>query len=158
MARTNRLWLFYRFMFHQANLRQDDAPSVEVNGEVQQLSLLQIWVEVILTELTRLTDWPIITLKHDDVSRDFLERMTRDMCNAKMTYDYSSNGGAIEGVTVSTDGNTCGAPVPVTFPNSAGPASTQGFRTEQVGSDPLTVWVEMSGSPVSFDLANPIAV
>lgn len=142
-------------MFHQANLRQDDAPSTTVNGETQQLSMFQIWVEVILTELTRLTDWPVITLKHDDMSQTFADRMTRDMCNPKMTYDYSTDGSSITGVTVSTDGNTCGAPIPVTFP---GAASTGGFRTEQIGSDPLTVWAEMSGSPVSFSLSQPINV
>ena len=147
--------MFDRFMFHQANLRQDDAPSTVVNGESQQLSMFQIWVEVILTELTRLVDWPVITLKHDDMSKTFADRMTRDMCNPKMTYDYSSDGNSITGVTVRADGNSCAAPIPVTFP---GAASTGGFRTEQIGNDPLTVWAELSGSPVSFSLSQPISL
>lgn len=41
-----------------------------------KLSLLQIWVEVVTQELGRLTDWPVVTLKHDDIAQVFLDRMT----------------------------------------------------------------------------------
>lgn len=41
-----------------------------------KLSLLQIWVETITQELTRLTDWPVRTLKHDDIAQLFIDRMT----------------------------------------------------------------------------------
>ena len=46
-------------------------------GDVSgKLSLLQIWVETITQELTRLTDWPVRTLKHDDIAQLFIDRMT----------------------------------------------------------------------------------
>lgn len=41
-------------MFHQANMRQTDAPNTVVNGVSQKLSLLQMWVEVVAMEMTRL--------------------------------------------------------------------------------------------------------
>jgi hypothetical protein len=41
-------------MFHQANLRQADVPEVPVNGVNRKLSLIQIWTEVVLQEMTRL--------------------------------------------------------------------------------------------------------
>jgi hypothetical protein len=43
-----------RFMFHQANMRQGDTPSFTVGSTTGNLSLLQIWVEVILQEMMRL--------------------------------------------------------------------------------------------------------
>jgi hypothetical protein len=41
-------------MFHQANLRQADVPEVSVNGVNRKLSLIQIWTEIVLQEMTRL--------------------------------------------------------------------------------------------------------
>jgi hypothetical protein len=41
-------------MFHQANLRAADVPSTMVNGEDRQLSLIEIWTEVVTQEMTRL--------------------------------------------------------------------------------------------------------
>lgn len=56
------------FMFHQANLRWEGVGKNTVNGISGQYSLLQMWVETVVAEVTRLVTWPIITLKHDDVS------------------------------------------------------------------------------------------
>lgn len=56
------------YMFHQPNLRSRDALETNINGRMQRLSLLQMWVEVITVEVTRVVNWPIITLKHDHVS------------------------------------------------------------------------------------------
>lgn len=42
------------YMFHQANMRQVDVNLTTVNGEDQQLSLLQMWVENVVVELARL--------------------------------------------------------------------------------------------------------
>lgn len=56
------------YMFHQANLRQIDVPILNINGIPQKLSILQAWVEVMVNEFTRLVNWPMITLKQDDVS------------------------------------------------------------------------------------------
>jgi hypothetical protein len=55
-------------MFHQANLRQLDVPSFTVGPKSGKLSLLMIWVEAIVQEMTRLTSWPMLTLKHDDIA------------------------------------------------------------------------------------------
>ena len=54
-------------MFHQPNLRQIDVSPTLVNGKMQKLSLLQMWVETIVVEVMRLVEWPMITLKHDHV-------------------------------------------------------------------------------------------
>jgi hypothetical protein len=86
------------------------------------------------------------------MSAAFAARAARDTCGYSLTYTTNSN--QVTGVTVSANGNSCSSPIPVTFP--VAPTSTQGFQTEQVGGDPLTVWVTLSGTPVSFTLSNPI--
>ncbi|GAD97217.1 extracellular serine-rich protein [Paecilomyces variotii No. 5] len=140
------------YMFHQANLRQSDAPQITINGVTAKLSLLQAWVETMIQEFVRLADWPILSIKHQDMSDSFAARMARDACQYGLTWAFDNK--QITGVTVTANGNTCNSPIPVTFP--VAPTSTQGFTTEQVGSDPLTVWVELTGSPVSFTLSTPI--
>lgn len=87
------------------------------------------------------------------MSASFLARFNRDKCGYSLSYATSNQ--KITAVTVSATGNTCTDPIPVTFP--VAPTSTQGFATEQLGADPLTVWVKLSGSPVTFTLSTPIS-
>jgi hypothetical protein len=88
------------------------------------------------------------------MSDQFAQRMARDACGYGLSYTISN--GQIAGVTVTANGNTCNTAIPITFP--VAPTSTNGFPTEQIGSDPLTVWVTLSGSPVSFTLSKSIAL
>jgi hypothetical protein len=73
-----------------------------------------------------------------------------------MTNTFS--GSTITGVTVAAPSvnNKCSAPIPVTFP---GPLVDNGIRynTEQIGSDPLTVWVDLNGRAMDFKLKTPLA-
>ncbi|KAI7484157.1 hypothetical protein KC351_g4692 [Hortaea werneckii] len=145
------------FMFHQANLRQIDVPSSTVGSKSGQLSLIMSWVETVVQEMTRLTTWPILTLKHDDIAALFMNRMTVDQCEPSLSWTLSIDGKSITGATLSSKGNSCSAPIPVAFPVSA--SSTGGLTTrEQLGSDPLTIWTTLTGSPVSFQLDSPVAV
>jgi hypothetical protein len=41
-------------MFHQANMRAADVDSTVVNGQELQMSLLEIWTEVVTQEMVRL--------------------------------------------------------------------------------------------------------
>ena len=66
------------FMFHQANLRQTDMPVFTVGPKTGPMSLVQIWAETVLQELTRLTNWPVVTLKHDDIAKVFIDRKARE--------------------------------------------------------------------------------
>ncbi|KAJ9624482.1 hypothetical protein H2203_005217 [Taxawa tesnikishii (nom. ined.)] len=155
---TSRYLLALRqdpYMFHQANLRSSDVPGTTV-GSVTVYSLIQIWVETVTQEMMRLTNWPIVTKKHDDLAQLFLQRMARDNCNPNLTYMYSSDGTRITAVTVTASGNTCSAPIPVTLPTSA--SSTGTVARDQVGSEPLIVWVTLSGSPVTLTLSTPVAL
>ncbi|KAJ9624033.1 hypothetical protein H2203_005480 [Taxawa tesnikishii (nom. ined.)] len=144
------------YMFHQANLRQSDVPSSTVGTQTGKLSLITIWVETVVQEMMRLTTWPIISLKHDDIATAFTNRMTLDNCKPNLSYTYSADGKSITGVTVTATNNQCSVPVPVTFPSKA---TTSAVTTsEQYGTDPLTVFVTLKGSPVTFTLSTPVAL
>ncbi|KGO69938.1 hypothetical protein PITC_046330 [Penicillium italicum] len=142
------------YMFHQANLRNIDVDPITINGVSERYSIMQAWVETQVQEFVRLAEWPIITLTHQEMSASFLARYNRDKCGYSLSYATSNK--KITAVTVSATGNTCTDPIPVTFP--VAPTSTQGFATEQLGADPLTVWVKLSGSPVTFTLSTPISL
>lgn len=142
------------FMFHQANLRNADADAITINGVSAKYSIFQAWVETQVQEFVRLVEWPLVTLKHADMSAGFLARYARDACGYSLSYTTANQ--KITAVTVSATNGSCSSPIPVTFP--VAPTSTQGFTTEQLGSDPLTVWVQLSGSPVTFTLSTPIAL
>ena len=144
------------YMFHQANLRAADVPSMVVGTQTGTFSLLQTWVEAVTQEMVRLTNWPMVTLQHDDLTQKFLDRMARDNCNPKLSYTYSSDGKSITGVTVTANGNTCSVPIPVTFPASATASGTA--TSDKLGSEPLIMWATLSGSPVSFSLSTPVRI
>ncbi|KAH8883162.1 hypothetical protein GQ53DRAFT_431806 [Thozetella sp. PMI_491] len=144
------------FMFHQANLRQTDAPTFTVGTKTGRMSLLQIWVETIAQEMIRLTKWPITSLKHDDIGKFFVDRMARDGCNPHIRYNLS-NSRTITSVTVTTNGNTCSVPIPVSFPGTA-TTSSGGTTVDKVGAEPTIIWTTMTGSPVTFTLGTPVAL
>lgn len=145
------------FMFHQANLRQTDVASLTIGSQSGKLSLLQAWTETISQEMTRLTNWPLISKKHDDLAQTFIDRMARDNCKPKLSYSYSTDGKTITAVTVTTTGNRCGTTIPVTFPGNA-PSTTGKATTDKVGSEPVIMWATLSGSAVKFTLPTPVKV
>lgn len=90
------------------------------------------------------------------MSASFAARMARDSCGYKLTWLQSNS--KITGVEVTANGNSCPSPVPVTFPTGNKPSSLPaGATTEQLGNDPYTVWVKLSGQPVTMTLATPIS-
>jgi hypothetical protein len=146
------------YMFHQANLRQTDMPTITVGSQTGKHSLIMSWVETITQEMYRLTNWPITSLKHDDIGKYFVDRMTLDACKPTLSYSFASGGGSIDSVTVSTEGNTCGVPVPVTIPGGSATPSGGSSTNDQVGSEPTIVWVTLAGSPVTLSLSQAVSV
>jgi hypothetical protein len=96
----------------------------------------------------------MVSLKHDDIAISFANRVARDACAPKLSFTTSGN--TITAVTLTATGNTCPVPLPVTVPGKV--VSTLGFTTEQLGSDPLTIWVKLAGSAVTFTLSTPVSL
>jgi len=143
------------FMFHQANLRVVDLQPTTINGVTKQRSLYQMWAETVGTGFVSMTNWPLVQVKIDDMIQVFVDRMTLDNCNP--TTQLLLSGNQIVGFTVDATGHTCAVPIPVTLPAGT-VTSLQGSTTEMIGNDPLTIWVTLTGSPLTFTLTQPITL
>lgn len=73
-------------MFHQANMRVSDVPATTINGKSGQYSLLMTWLEVVVTEMTRLcVKRPPALLTFADTQQDDMAHenaQTRRHCTA----------------------------------------------------------------------------
>lgn len=145
------------FMFHQANLRQADVDAYTVGSKTGKMSMLQIWVETMTQEMSRLTTWPIISITHDNFAKEFSNRMARDKCAPSMKYTLSADASSIVSVDVGASGNSCSVPLPLTIPGDA-TTTASGTTSEKVGRDPYVKWSTLSGSAVTWKLTSPIAL
>lgn len=78
-------------------------------------------------------------------------------CNPNLVYNYAADGKSITSVTVSTTGNTCSVPVPLTVPGTA-TASVSGGTVDKNGTEPSIYWTPMKGSAVTYTLGAAVAV
>jgi hypothetical protein len=145
------------YMFHQANMRVIDMPQRNIGPYTAKMSLVTTWVETVTQELGRLTDWPITSLKLDDIARYFLNRKAVDDCNPRLSYGFSDNGKRITHVILTANNNICGVPIPVTV--TGGAIGVGGWiDTDNLGSEPTIKWITMTGLPVKLTLLEPIAL
>lgn len=80
-------------------------------------------------------------------------------CSPNLVYNYAADGKSITSVTVSTTGNTCAVPVPVTFPGTTNPTSSAaGGTTDRNGTEPLIYYTPMNGQAVTYTLASAVTV
>ncbi|KAH7150557.1 hypothetical protein B0J13DRAFT_440146, partial [Dactylonectria estremocensis] len=146
------------YMFHQANMHTTTVSSITVGSQSGKMSLVTSWTETMVQEMMRLTNWPIKSLKHDDIAQYFLDRTTLDSCKPKLSYSWNSDGTSIKSVTVTSTGNTCSVPVPVTIPSGSATASGGALTADVLGSEPPIQWVTLNGSPVTLSLSSPVPV
>lgn len=127
-------------MFHQANLDVTSQPITTLaNGQTGQFSLLMTWVEYITTQYMQLVNWPIITVKQDDLYQLFMDRMQRDQCGYQLYARVVNN--QVIGATLSS---TSACKVPVTVPMKADASTESGKVFEQLAvSDLITYWVDL---------------
>ncbi|ORX46921.1 hypothetical protein BCR36DRAFT_296583 [Piromyces finnis] len=116
--------------FHQANLRNEDTGK----------SLLEEWVTPIVNLYNQYVEWPLISLKIDDNMESFKKRANIEACGQKVKLIINDN--KVTGISVSATKGDC--TLPVTVPVKINEATLpQGITLEQVGKDPLTVWVSL---------------
>jgi hypothetical protein len=146
-------------MFHQLNLRVADVLPTTINGVTKQRSLYQMWAESVGHAFTSLVNWPIVNINNDALFDYFTARMNKDQCNAstQLLLKTSGNTTQIVGFIVDCAGHSCPEPIPVTIPGGD-VTDLQGATREKVGNDPLTLWVKLSGSPLTFTLTTPISL
>ncbi|KXS20741.1 hypothetical protein M427DRAFT_343902 [Gonapodya prolifera JEL478] len=141
-ARQLQLFMSIRHdpvMFHQANLRTADMPSVTVGGYTGKLGVLAQWMEKVFSVYLGLVNWPVVSLKGDDLYALYAERRTRETCGATVSYDLvNTNTGtsSISKIYVKSTG-TC--KVRITVPAST--VAANGQTIEKIGNDFATIVV-----------------
>jgi hypothetical protein len=135
-------------------MRISDTPKITLLGKNKKWSLLMAWTESVIGELIRLTQWPIVTLKHDDIANAIINRKTLDECRPNMAYQLSDDRTSITGVIVNAANARCTTGIPVTVPVQV--TSANSATKEQLGKDPLTLWVSLGGSRKTYTLSSSI--
>jgi hypothetical protein len=115
---------------------------------------MMAWTEAVMGEFIRLVQWPVLTLKHDDIANAIINRKTRDECRPSLTYRLSDDRKSITGVTVNAANAKCATTIPVTVPGNVVTAASA--TKEQVGKDSLTLWVSLGGSAKTYSLASAL--
>jgi len=125
--------------FHQANLR---------NADIKEPSLLQQWTDAIVEKFNSYVNWPMISLKLDDLAKTFTDRKEVEDCKA--TYALITSDSTVTGIKVSAE-KKCTVPITVPFDVER----NSKFRYEQVGNDPLTIWVPLNNSKETIIFKKP---
>jgi len=120
--------------FHQANLRY-----YKKEGKYGE-SLLEDWTRAVVGAYTKFVDWPLISIKIDRQAEVYLERAELEKCGHESRLVIEN--GKVTGISVKATKGSC--TVPITVPANVKASSLpSGAKTEQVGNDPLTIWVPL---------------
>jgi hypothetical protein len=130
------------YMFHESNLRNADFPEITMNGASGHYGLLQQWVERIIEEITKYVDWPIISLKMDDLAKTYIKRMDRIRCNPEYKININDSTHVIESVDIISSGD---CEIPLFVCKTGEIDSTTVDSIEQIGNDPKTAWIKLTG-------------
>ncbi|KXS21872.1 hypothetical protein M427DRAFT_280755 [Gonapodya prolifera JEL478] len=157
-ARQLQLFMSIRHdptMFHQANLRSIDMPTVTVGGKTGQLSVLEQWMEKVLSVYLALVDWPVVSYHGDTLYDLYAERMTRSTCGASVSYDLVNNGDGTSSINTLYVTSSSNCAVRLTVPASVIVASGQ--TIEKIGNDFATIVVQsIAGTTQVVTLSEPI--
>jgi len=145
-SRVLRLMMLLRHeahQFHQANMRSDD--------KTNHRSILQQWVEAVVNLYTKYVDWPLVSYKLDDLNQLSIDRYNADLCNA--SYKLNIEKGFLTDIIItSPTAKVC--VLPLTVPGDV--IRKPQHQYEQLGNDPLTVWVTIQANADVVSLDPPI--
>jgi len=133
-------------MFHESNLRNADFPVITMNGASGHYGLLQQWVERIVEEITKYVDWPIISLKMDELAQTYIKRMDRIKCNPEYRLVVNEDSRIVQSVEISANGK-CEIPLFLSRGGDIDKSTVDSI--EQFGNEPGTAWIKIDGAPKS---------
>jgi len=145
-VRVLRLMMLLRHeahQFHQANMRSDDS--------TDHHSLLQDWVEAVINLYNKYVEWPLVSYKLDDLNQLSIDRLNTQLCNA--SYKLNVEDGYLTEIIVSTPPNSK-CILPLTVPEDV--VRKPEFNYEQLGNDPLTVWINIDANVEVVTLDPPL--
>ncbi|ORX75258.1 hypothetical protein BCR32DRAFT_329886 [Anaeromyces robustus] len=142
------------YMFHEGNLRNVDMPEIEMEGVTGRFGLLQQWVERILAEYNKYLDWPLISIKMDNLAETYLRRLKQKQCQPQYTMIIDEKSLKISEIKVSSTSGECRVPL---FAIRDAEFDTNGITVEKIGNDPPTAWIDInSGAPKSIKFKNDV--
>ncbi|KAJ3021468.1 UNVERIFIED_CONTAM: hypothetical protein HDU68_009612 [Siphonaria sp. JEL0065] len=142
-------------MFHQANARNADMPVVSFGTVSGKWSLLQQWVENVFGTFARVSNWPIVSIKEDDLVQKFVNRQIYETASVNVVQLLNVDSGSVTIVGFNvTAAKDCTAPV--TFPPRIAIKDITklpvGATTEQVGFDSVTVWIPLKANATAVTI------
>jgi len=133
--------------FHQANIRS--YPKEGNYGE----SLLEDWTRSIVKRYNEYVEWPMVSLKMDDLATKYLDRYMLEYCKSQSKFIVEDD--EVVGISVTASNGSCN--VPITLPKGVSPVSLpEGATSEQRGNDPVTVWVPVQRGEVKTFKIKPV--
>jgi hypothetical protein len=110
-------------------------------------SLLMKWVTAILNRLMQFVDWPVRSLKLDDLLDQFLAREARDGCGFVYTLTVDPKAKVVQSVGVTSTSGTGQCYAPLLLPLSTQFAGTGLYAgpTPSVGQQQIALQVAANG-------------
>ncbi|OUM56342.1 hypothetical protein PIROE2DRAFT_19081 [Piromyces sp. E2] len=135
------------YMFHEGNLRNEDFEEITINGVKGKYGLLQEWVENMAVEIRKYFEWPLISLKMDDLVQYFILRLEKEQCKPIFTMVVDDSTFKVSEIKVSATQGSCTVPMFAVRDNGFDSSSVNSI--EQYGEEPETAWIQVKQTPVS---------
>lgn len=99
---------------------------------------------------------PLVPFRLNPLSK---ELTNPSQCEPQISYTFSNEATSITSVTITANDDSCDVPIPVTFPQTAAVRVDGGdVQVEQIGTEPVVLWVKLDGEPLSFTLDEPVSL
>jgi len=142
------------YMFHEGNLRNEDAAEIEINGVKGKFGLMQQWVENMVVEIRKYLEWPLITKKMDDLAQTYALRINQTECVPNYTMVIDDKTLKISEIKVASTTGQCTVPL-FAIRDTQFEESTVS-RIEQIGDEPPTAWIDAETKPKSVKFINDL--
>jgi len=144
------------YMFHEGNLRNADFPEITIGEATGKFGMMQQWVERMVIELNKYVDWPVRSIKMDDLAKTYIDRLDKMECQPQYTMIIDDATGIIQEIKVEKTG-TKNCKVPLFMErNKVSFADIDNVSTEKYGNEPETAWIDLKDGPVSVRFTKEI--
>ncbi len=130
------------YMFHQANLRK-------FNLDGKPTSLVSHWTDLVVSEVRKYSELPILNAKMDDLAKIYLERMDFENCGFHAKMVVENNG--LEKILIDSLANCVATISGIDVHSTFNPSVS-----EEVYGTENSVKINLKGKPTTLNLATPV--
>ncbi|ORX33470.1 hypothetical protein BCR36DRAFT_588606, partial [Piromyces finnis] len=99
------------YMFHEGNLRNSDFKEVSIGSGKGKYGMLQQWVERVTEEIQKYMNWPLVSIKMDNLAQTYLTRISKEQCKPKYTMVVDDSSFKISEIKVKATTGECKVPL-----------------------------------------------